>query len=261
MKICSFENLKNINFYVDEISSIYQTPTYRSFDNPGRKCNGFLVMEDGECVYTWGGESHILRKGNVLYLPYGSVHRMYTTTENLASTRIDFTTRFPDSEKFVFSNLPVVLCSHYDGAVMDTVHEMNALFTDATAAFKMKSKLYELFDRLESMVSEKNENPVRQVMEYIERHYTENIDLKFLVESSCLSQATLYRAFKRETGMSPVEYKNHIRIQQAKAMLKNDEYSINEISDFLGFDSIYYFSRVFRQFTSTSASRYRSNKS
>ena len=131
------------------------------------------------------------------------------------------------------------------------------LFTDATAAFKIKSKLYELFDKLDTVVSRKDTHPVKLVTEYIERHYTENIDLRQLLELSCLSQATLYRAFKKETGMTPVEYKNHIRIQQAKSMLRTEEYTINEISDFLGFDSIYYFSRIFRQFTSMSASEYR----
>ena len=223
MKVCNFPNLKSINFYVNEISSIYQTPSYRSLDNPGRRCNGFLVMEEGECVYVWNGESHLVKKGSVVYLPYGSVHKMYATTENLASTRIDFTTRFFDSEKFIFSTEPVIMCSHYDTRIMEIVHELNELFLDATATFKIKAKLYELFDVLDVMLSHKNPNAVRNTVEYIERHYTENIDLKHLVEESCLSQATLYRAFKKETGMTPVEYKNYIRIQQAKSMLKTDE--------------------------------------
>lgn len=260
MQICDFQNLKNTNFYINEISSIYQTPTYRSLDNPGRRCNGFLVMEEGECVYSWNGKSHLIKKGGVIYLPFGSVHKMYATTENLASTRIDFTTRFSDSKKFVFSKEPMIMCSHYDSKVMDAVHKLNELFLDATASFKIKSKLYEFFDILDNIISIKNTGHIKNTVEYIERHYTESIDLKHLVEESGLSQATLYRSFKKETGMTPVEYKNYIRIQQAKSMLKTDEYTINDISEFLGFDSIYYFSRLFRQYTGMTASEYKKKK-
>lgn len=252
MKICKFQSLKNYDFYMDEISSIYQTPVYRSLDNRGRKCNGFVLMEEGECVYTWSGGECFLKKGSFIYLPYDSVHRMHATTDELAFTRINFTTHFLNSEIFTFSKEPLVICRHADAAIMELSHELNDLFLDATAGFRLKAKLYELFDRVDYIISAKEENPINGVLQYIEKHFTEDIDCGKLVELSYLSQASLYRAFKKQTGMTPIEYKNYLRIKQARVMLQTKEYTVGEVAVILGFDNIYYFSRIFKAFTGIS---------
>ena len=257
MRKIDFFSLKSTEFYVDKISSIYQTPTHQTIEVSDRKCNGFLVIEDGESVFSWSGGSQLLKKGGIIYLPYGSVCRIYAETEKLSFTRINFTTHCLNSEKFIFSDRPLVMCTYFDSEAMNIVHSLNELFLDATAALKLKSKLYELFDKIDTIASNKKSNPVNLAVEYIERHYTENFDLKELVQSSYLSQATMYRTFKKETGMTPVEYKNHLRIQKAKSMLRTEEYTINEIADFLGFDSIYYFCRVFKQLAKMSPTQYR----
>lgn len=257
MEICKLQSLKNCDFYVNEISSIYQTPAYRSLDNPGRKCNGFVLMEEGECVYTWSGGECRLKEGSFVYLPYDSVHRMHATTEKLAFTRINFTTHFPDAEVFTFSKMPLVICLHPDAVIMELAHELNDLFLDATAGYRLKAKLYELFDRVDHIISVKEENPINSVVQYIEKHFTEDIDCRKLVELSYLSQASLYRAFKKQTGMTPIEYKNYLRVRQAKTMLQTEEYSAGEIAEILGFDSIYYFSRIFKAFTGISPTMYR----
>lgn len=259
MEKVDFFNIKNAEFYIDKISSIYQTPTYTTLDVTGRRCNGFCIIEEGECVFEWSDGRQLLKKGGVIYLPLNSVHRMIASGDKLSFTRINFTTYNFDNRQFVFSYQPLVMCTHFDTELMDIVHKLNKLFLDGTASLKIKSKLYQLLDKIDSISSDKNSSAVNVAIEYIERHYTENIDLKTLVQNSYLSQASLYRAFKKETGMTPVEYKNHLRIEQAKAMLRTEEYTINEISDFLGFDSIYYFCRVFKQFANMSPSEYRNN--
>ena len=162
-----------------------------------------------------------------------------------------------DSKMFVFSQTPMVMCTYNDAEAVNIVHNLNSMYMDATTGLAIKSELYKLMDRLDIISSQKDPNPITLVTEYIERHYTEDIDCKKLVEMSFLSQASLYRAFKKETGMTPIEYKNHIRVEQAKSMLRTDEYTVNEISDFLGFDSIYYFCRIFRKFTGMSPTEYR----
>lgn len=259
MKTCNFTSLRSEDFYIDEISSIYQTPAYRFLDNPGRQCNGFIIIEEGECEFTWNMSHCKLKKGSVIYLPYGSVHKMNSTSEELAFTRINFTTHYKDSEIFTFSESPYIMCSYFDSSIMAICHELNKLFLDATAIFMLKSKLYELFDKLDHIITSKENNPIDIAVKYIEKHYTENFDCKKLVDLSYLSQASLYRAFKKHVSMTPIEYKNYLRIKQAKLMLQTEEYSINEIAAFLGFDSLYYFSRIFKSVTGKSPSMYRKN--
>lgn len=257
VKIVSFNELKSTDFYITDISSIYQIPSYRILNNPGRRCNGLCIIEEGECIFTWDGGVQKMKKGNIIYLPYGSVHQLNILTENFSFTRVNFTTKNADSETLIFSKTPLIICTYEDGEAIELVHNLNKMYLDATTGFKMKSELYRLFDRLDTISSKKEPSPIKKVTDYIQRHYTEDIPCSKLVELSFLSQASLYRAFKKETGMTPIEYKNHIRMEQAKSMLRTEEYTVNEISDFLGFDSIYYFCRVFRKFAGMSPTKYR----
>ena len=257
MKVIEFAQLKNMDFFITEISSLYRTPSYKILNNLGRKRNGFCIIEEGECTFSWDGGMQKMKKGNIIYLPLGSVHCFNILSKNFSFTIVNFTTKTPESETFVFSKTPLVLCTYKDAEIMELVHNLNKMYMDATTGLAIKSELYKLLDRLDTISAQKEFNPIRLVTEYIERHYTEDIDCKKLVELSFLSQASLYRAFKKETGMTPVEYKNNIRTEQAKTMLRTEEYTVNEIADFLGFDSIYYFCRIFRKFTGMSPTEYR----
>ena len=257
MKIVNFNELKNTDFYITDFSSIYQTPSYKILNNPGRKCNGLCIIEEGECIFTWDGGMQKMKKGNIIYLPYGSVHQLNILTGDFSFTRVNFAMKNADSETLIFSKTPLVICTYKDTETLELVHNLSKMYLDATTGFKIKSELYRLFDRLDTIYSKKEPSPAKKVADYIQRHYTEDIPCSKLVELSFLSQASLYRMFKKETGMTPVEYKNSIRTDQAKTMLRTEEYTVNEISNFLGFDSIYYFCRIFRKFTGMSPTEYR----
>ena len=56
-------------------------------------------------------------------------------------------------------------------------------------------------------------------------------------------------------GMSPIKYKNHIRLQNAIALIKTGNISISEIADTLGFESVYAFSQFFKTQTGSSPSK------
>ncbi len=57
--------------------------------------------------------------------------------------------------------------------------------------------------------------------------------------------------------MSPVEYKNHLRIKKATDMLLYSRATVAEISQVTGFKKSFVFSRVFKQFKGVSPSEYR----
>ena len=57
--------------------------------------------------------------------------------------------------------------------------------------------------------------------------------------------------------MTPMQYITAIRINTARELLKNTDYSIQEVSALSGYDNPLYFSRIFRRHTGYSPSRYR----
>lgn len=90
-------------------------------------------------------------------------------------------------------------------------------------------------------------NPIKEVTEFIKQNLKENMNLKSLSEKACMSTASFYRFFKRELGMSPIEYILNEKIKCAKKLLKNPSIQINEVCYLSGFEDANYFIRLFKK--------------
>jgi AraC-like DNA-binding protein len=90
-------------------------------------------------------------------------------------------------------------------------------------------------------------NPIFEVTEYIKLNLRENINLKNLSDKACMSSASFYRFFKRELGMSPIEYILSEKIKHAKKLLRNPGIQINEVCYLSGFEDANYFIRLFKK--------------
>jgi transcriptional regulator GlxA family with amidase domain len=73
--------------------------------------------------------------------------------------------------------------------------------------------------------------------------------LKKLASLACVSTGHFQRAFKLKYGVSPVTYMNQYRISAAKNLLSTTSLSCAEIASEVGFDDIFYFSKVFKKVT------------
>ncbi len=103
---------------------------------------------------------------------------------------------------------------------------------------------------------------IKTVIEYINKNYYKNISVHELAQIGNMSSSRLFYCFKKETGMTPIEYKNSICIRQASLLLLcNNKKSIEEISAASGFESSAYFRRVFKSFTGLSPREYRKTMS
>ena len=93
----------------------------------------------------------------------------------------------------------------------------------------------------------------------------ENIDKNLTIEEIAkdlnVSYSLFRTAFKKYTGLSPIQYHLSLRIQHAVYLLNNTDLSIKEISFNLGFCSIFYFSKVFKEKTKQNPSSFRQKKS
>ncbi len=253
MKICPIDTLPTTDFIVKNVSAVHQTPMYRTLDVNGRFCNGFMALETGECVYLWEGGRQTLHPGDVMYLPLGSYHRLEALSEDFSFYRIDFTVTDPAGEQIVFSQTPMLFLRNADIMIMDTVKEMAELFLRNGSFFQMYSLLYRLLGQAENVSVG---GSVREVIEYIRNNFTKELPMEKLESLCYLSRAQMYRDFKKETGLSPIEYRNRLRIERAKTLLCNETCSIGETAAMLGFESIYYFSRIFKKYTKISPSAY-----
>ena len=84
------------------------------------------------------------------------------------------------------------------------------------------------------------------VVELIQVNLTSKINLKGVAETVGLSMTSLYRLFKKEIGISPVEYIILERIKLAKQLLQDQSMYVKNVSYEAGFEDANYFIRAFK---------------
>ena len=85
------------------------------------------------------------------------------------------------------------------------------------------------------------------VRRYIDDHFKEALTLDLLAEEAHMNKYYLSHAFKKEYGVSPINYMLSRRIDESKYLLAETDLSLSRIAQLLGFSSLSYFSQSFRK--------------
>ena len=98
---------------------------------------------------------------------------------------------------------------------------------------------------------------VLNITNYLKVHYRDPITLDSLSKRFSVSKSTLIYNFNKYLHSSPVDYLINIRIQQAKAALRETNCSVVEIAESCGFSNANYFSLMFKRKVGLSPANYR----
>lgn len=98
---------------------------------------------------------------------------------------------------------------------------------------------------------------VARAQHYIEQHYMDNITVSKLAALGYVSPSCFNRRFKKEIGITPIEYLIEIRIERSKVLLRRKNIPITEIAVRCGFGSNAHFSSCFQSRLGISPSEYR----
>ncbi len=93
--------------------------------------------------------------------------------------------------------------------------------------------------------------------EYIIANFNKNIELEDIARHACLSVNHLLRTFKQAYGQSPHQYLIKTRIDRSKYLLRNTNYTINEIVEIIGFECPSSFIRLFKSINKLTPGKYR----
>lgn len=115
-------------------------------------------------------------------------------------------------------------------------------------------------DRREQTAQTAKHQKVHEVADYLQLHPDTRECLEELADRFYISKSYLSRIFKEVTGFGVNEYTNIVRVKKAQNLLVYGDYSVTEISELLGFESITYFERVFKKYTLYTPLRYRREK-
>ncbi len=137
-----------------------------------------------------------------------------------------------------------------------------ALYRDRKEAQTEFAQLSACFDLLGTfcrlgLVSKPKTNNLRpqkdisaKALSYIQSHYSEKISTKSFCEKYYYDESQFCRVFKRNFGMSFLEFLNSYRVKMA-CYSKSDDKTVNmyEIAQQVGFDNYSYFYRQFKKYT------------
>ena len=98
------------------------------------------------------------------------------------------------------------------------------------------------------------------VRRYIDLHFKESLTLEQLAEEAHMNKYYLSHSFKREYGVSPINYMISKRLEESKYLLAETDLSLSQIGQLLGFSSLSYFSQVFHRTQGITPKEYRQNQ-
>lgn len=96
-----------------------------------------------------------------------------------------------------------------------------------------------------------------RVQEIMHETFPRKFDLSFISKRLFVNKSYLCRLFKKETGMTLLQYYNEIRCEHAKRLLAHSKWGIACIAAQVGFCSPSQFCYVFRKVVGTTPSAYR----
>ena len=140
-----------------------------------------------------------------------------------------------------------------------TLHEDKTDDTDLLSA----QQIVGILTLLCTEAREKSDNDsalgekLKNVLRYLDEHYTEEISLDYLAEQFYISKYYLSREFKKEYGTTIIQYVLTKKITNAKELLRYSNASIEEIAVLCGIVDASYFNKVFKKMEGCTASEYR----
>lgn len=140
---------------------------------------------------------------------------------------------------------------------------LKAIYTQISSNRKLDKKnvqndfinlIREIAYLIETKKHRKREVPSRiptwcvRLQEFLENSYHLKHSIEDLADATNLSVRHFTREFKYYFGCSAIEYIAILRMQRAKALLLNPNLNISQIAISVGFNNVYYFSRMFKKY-------------
>lgn len=108
----------------------------------------------------------------------------------------------------------------------------------------------------DSIKTLKSQKIIQDILSFFNEYYYEKITSEFLELQYNCNFDYINRIFKETTGKTIFIYLNELRISQAKLLFNNGSFKVSEVSEKVGFQDPYYFSKVFKKYTGITPSTY-----
>lgn len=255
----SFIQLLYTDFNISNIKvakSSFENGDTTDYLKSGRKQNLLHLITSGEREYKINDKIITLKKGDILYIPDSAQYLTLAKNsgDNLCSgigVCFDLTDQYGNQ---IFIE-PDIYCDWggSQGKAVDYFEDINSLYKYSPEAFTLKITLLKLLHILikSQTLIKGGYTMLEPALTFIAEHYNENLSVATYAKQCELSESHFRKKFSECMGISPIDYRNEIRYRKAKRLYQNN-YTLQEIAEKVGFSDAGYLSKMYKKHTGTS---------
>ncbi|MBQ2708737.1 MAG: helix-turn-helix transcriptional regulator [Clostridia bacterium] len=224
-----------------------------------RPTSSIAYMETGIADFCSTEVTFTAQAGDLVFVPVGASYSIhYKSDTRYVSAHFNF----PADTGFFSRRVYPMQKLEGSPEAHTLLREMFTLQNAPDGAISTLTRFYRLceltFPRLIGTPPKKFDPRIERAAARLSREFNLGISVEPLAAECHLSSSHFHALFKKEVGMSPVEYRLHAAIRFAQQLLiEHPEMSIEEVTEASGFESAAYFRRVFGRIVGKSPRDYR----
>ena len=219
----------------------------------GRPENGVFFLLFGEAIFREeSGRITTVSPGELLFIPRGAKYSMEYIAPETHFVLTNFNTMSERGEPTViFDDIRIIATDDELCRIekIMTSLEMCGKSRDVSAYLRKKELLYRLFVFVSknAPIARSDDASVRifEGVRLLEETYLENLPISVFADACHFSVNSFRRHFLESFGMSPVKYRNVMRIKRAAELLSEGGFTVSEVAYACGFDNVGYFCRAY----------------
>lgn len=254
---------------ISKIHTLFYQEKERAFKFNGESHSSweFTYVDKGYMYTEVNGKKFQLSQGEAMFYGPNQYHTQYTDIHSsVCFITIVFDMKLQNAGEF--TNKTFTVDTEIKELLKKIIHEKQnnhyysddiilCYFKEMTIKLLRSLKIENTIHTLDSASKNYIENSVvKKVLEYIHNNIDKKITLSDISQYVFISQSYLSRIFKKQMGVTLIEYINHLKLEKSKDLIRTGKYSLTQIADILGFTSVHYFSRQFKEKYGISPSGY-----
>lgn len=235
-----------LDYIIDNVEfvNVLRNANYTFPYKNGKEKYSLIFVENGEMNYYFTKTKILkkLNKGNILFIPKNTPYIATYTTDNSIAKVLTFD----------------IISDSLSDWMNSVIYKSDVNFSDiyktisgknANSTIFLVSKIYELLYTMqkESIVIPNKYKKIIPALNDIQKFYFENKKLSYYSDMCYMSESNFRKLFKEYTGKSLIEYRNIIRISEARKMIDSGEYTVQQAAHLTGFNNMSFFYEVYKK--------------
>ena len=253
------------NIQIREILGYYYNVRNSGYEFKGEKHDYYELtfVDRGTLETTIEDTDYVIHEKELIIYGPGQFHTQRISEGQSCSyitivfSMVNITPEAPDGENELLLNKVFTYDKKIYTLLKDFVQESSVQIPYLNSL--MTCLLQEIMIRLlrSEFLSRKEEKPVsftrqhyqdellERILTYIDECICEPLTIAEICQKFSISRSSLQLLFKENLDQTPKKYISDLKLEKSCQLIREQKYSISEISLLLGFNSIHYFSRAF----------------